>query len=459
MDFIKWTHERQELERIVKEVILVKFFDKLQEKLLVIADKLNQITYITVIRNSLTLLMPMIIIGAFCTLISNVVCSTTTSGPSLAKISGLSFLENFAPIFTAANYATLNFFAVEVVVLIGIELAKIRKINSTVGGIIAIASYISICVTTKAVTFNDETQIINNVLSSDYTGSKGLFLAMIIGILSVEIFAKLFKSGKLNIHMPNVVPPNIALSFSVLFPAMVTVLCVSTLEFIIQSITGSGLFDLVYTLVQQPLSHIVTGLPGIIILVTISQLFWLLGIHGNQMISAVRDPILTATALANLTAFENGEAIPNIISQGFWYAYMQFGGSGSTLGLIIAIFICSKRDDYKSIAKLSLAPSLFGINETMTFGIPIVLNPVMAIPFILCPIIGAIIGYIATAIGFAGKMMYVIPWTTPPFINGYLASGGNIGVVITQVIILIVCIIVYMPFVIASNKQDLSQAV
>lgn len=431
----------------------MKIFDKMSDKLVVIADKVGRILYINIIRDTFSLLMPLVIAGALCTLVSNVVCSTTTAGPSLAKIGSLAFLEDFTPIFTAINFATLNFFAVAVAMMIGASLGAKRGLNSTVSSVVALASYITVCSSIINVTFGEETQVVSNVLSSDYTGSKGLFLAIIIGIVSVEILAKLIKSGKLAIHMPDMVPPNVTLAFSILFPACLTLFIISVFEFLVTSLTGMGLFDLIYSLVQVPLSSVVTGLPGVLLLMFVSQCFWMIGIHGNQMISAIRDPLLTAAILANSEAFEKGLELPNTVNQAFWYVFMQNGGSGCTLGLIIAIFIASKRQDHKAIAKLSLAPGIFGINETMTFGLPIVLNPLLAIPFVFTPLIGGIIGYVATEIGFAAKMMYVVPWTTPPIINGWLASGGDMGVVITQIICIIVSILTYLPFVLMMNKQ------
>ena len=129
------------------------------------------------------------------------------------------------------------------------------------------------------------------------------------------------------------------------------------------------------------------------------------------------------------------------------------GGAGITIGLVIAILIASKRDDYQAIAKLSIAPGLFNINETMTFGMPIVLNPLFMIPFILTPILTASFAYFMTVIGFCGTMVYAVPWTTPPLLIAWLGSGGSIGAVITQAICIIISVIVYLPFVLAANKQ------
>ncbi|PAC67172.1 PTS lactose transporter subunit IIC, partial [Enterobacter cloacae] len=133
----------------------------------------------------------------------------------------------------------------------------------------------------------------------------------------------------------------------------------------------------------------------------------------------------------NMTAFQEGKEIPNIITMPFWDVYMSIGGSGVTIGLLIAIFIAGRREEMRSIAKLSSGPGLFNINEPVIFGLPVMLNPVMAIPFIVTPLVTGTIGYIATATGFAGKAVVMVPWTTPPIVNAWLSTAGSMGAVIT----------------------------
>ena len=138
---------------------------------------------------------------------------------------------------------------------------------------------------------------------------------------------------------------------------------------------------------------------------------------------------------ANLAAFEAGQPLPNVFTYTFWNTYVTIGGCGNTIGLIVAIFLFSKREDNKAIAKLSAVPAIFGINEPMIFGMPIVLNPLLAIPFVLAP-------------------MITVPFTVPPIINAYLTTAGSIGAVITQIICIIVSILIYIPFVKLLNRQQ-----
>ena len=187
----------------------------------------------------------------------------------------------------------------------------------------------------------------------------------------------------------------------------------------------------------------------------VAQVFWVIGIHGNQMIKPIREPLLIAAITANADAFASGQPLPNVITMPFWDMYMSFGGSGCTLGLLIAILLISKRDDMRAITKLSLPCAIFNINEPVIFGMPVMLNPILAIPFIITPLVTGTIGYFATVSGFAAKAVVYIPWPTPPIFSAWLATAGDFGAVITQIVCIVVSVLIYLPFVKMSNKQKL----
>lgn len=433
------------------------FSDAATEKLLVIADKISNQKHMSAVKNAFSTLMPVIITGAFCTLMINVVCSTTTEGISLAKVGGFAWLSELTPIFNAANYATLNFFTIGAVVLIGLELGKKNGMSGFAPGVIALCSYIAVCPTTLDFALADgSTVAVADVLGKNFTAARGLFLGMIISIVAVEIFSKIVNSGKLEIHMPDTVPGNVATSFNVLFPSMITIVICAIFNFATTKAFGMSLYDLVYTFLQKPLESVMQGLPGVLILMLVAQLFWCVGIHGNQIIKAVRDPLLQAAILANSEIASKAgynKADLNIINMSFWDVYGNIGGSGCVTGLLIACLFISKREDYKAVAKLSIAPGIFNISETMHFGLPIMLNPMLMIPFIITPLVTMAFGYLMTIIGFADILIYAFPWTTPPFLNAWIASGGSIGTVITQILCVVISFVIYAPFVVACNKM------
>ncbi|MEC6747699.1 PTS transporter subunit EIIC [Marinilactibacillus sp. XAAS-LB27] len=415
-----------------------------------VAYKINSYKYIIAIKNAFTLLLPIIITGAFATLFSNMVFDSTNG---LAQISWLAWLEGLKPLSQMVNYATMNMMALGAVFLIGNEMAKLNNLDGHFPGLLAALSYIAIIPTTIDMVVDNQTFEAANVISRDYTGSGGLFLGMIVAIGSIELYTWLGKQDKLKISMPDSVPTNVSRSFSALIPTVFTIIIVAAVGFAINAITGMHIYDIIYNLVQAPLENIVQGLPGLLVLMLVSQLFWVIGIHGNQIIKPIREPILLAAIAENTQAFEAGEAIPNIINMPFWDIYMTVGGSGLTLGLLIAIFIGSKREDFRSIGKLSFAPGIFNVNEPVIFGLPIVLNPIIAIPFVITPLVTGTIAYFLTSIGFAGRAVVMIPWTTPPLLSAWIATAGDWGAVITQLICIVVSVLIYLPFIKVSNKE------
>ena len=245
--------------------------------------------------------------------------------------------------------------------------------------------------------------------------------------------------------MPDQVPPGVSRAFEVLVPAILTLIITACIGSAYYNITGLYLNDIIKNSIQDPLGSLDATVPGFIILYLVIMLFWLVGIHGNNMVSAVKESIFTPLALEK---FNRGEKTTNIINMYAIQMWGEIGGSGCTLGLVIAIFIFSKREDNKAIASLSLIPGLFEINETVTFGIP----------FVLTSIVLEIVGYVLTVIGFCPVACLTVPWTTPPIVFGFLACGANVMGAVTQAILIVVSTVIYTPFLIAYEKYQNKQA-
>ena len=259
--------------------------------------------------------------------------------------------------------------------------------------------------------------------------------------------------------MPDQVPPGVSRAFEVLVPAILTLIITACIGSAYYNITGLYLNDIIKNSIQDPLGSLGATVPGFIILYLVIMLFWLVGIHGNNMGSAVKESIFTPLALESVEKFNRGEKTTNIINMYAIQMWGEIGGSGCTLGLVIAIFIFSKREDNKAIASLSLIPGLFEINETATFGIPMVLNPILGIPFVLTPIVLEIVGYVLTVIGFCPVACLTVPWTCPSLIFGFLATGANIMGAVTQAILIAISVVIYTPFLISYGKYQNKQAV
>ena len=380
--------------------------DRLIDALGSFATRFNSYRYIMAIKASFITLMPVIIVGAFSVLISNMVLDAKNG---LASFPALAFLADLKPITTSINYATLSFLNIGAVFLIGIELGRINGIKTLFPGLLAIICFISVTPTTLQMMVDGQMHLVTDVLAKQFSDTKSLFLGMFIAILSVEIYCRLENVERLKIKMPDTVPPNVSASFSALIPAIITVSAIATFGFVFHQASGMYLYDAVYRVVQQPLESVVQSLWGILLLMFVAQLFWVIGIHGNQMIKPIREPLLLGAILVNMNAFEQGKEVPNIITMPFWDVYMSIGGSGLTIGLLTAVMLATKRKEMREIAKLSFGPGLFNINEPVIFGMPIMLNPILAIPFIITPLVTGTIGYFATLTGFAGKAVVMVP--------------------------------------------------
>ena len=417
----------------------------------------GQNKYLSAIKNAFQNFMPLTIAGAIGVLWCNVIVNETTGlGIFFKPIMALDFLN---PAFQAVNFCTISCITVGVTLGIAQEIGVWNMGAEKAGyipGLVGLAAWLSVTNTSHVI---EGAKDAFTGISGNELGATGLFTGMIIGVLAVELFCFFEKQDALKIKMPDQVPPGVSRAFEVLVPATLTLIITACIGSACYNLTGLYLNDIIKNSIQGPLGSLGATVPGIIILYLVIMLFWLVGIHGNNMVSAVKESIFTPLALENVEKFNKGEKPTNIINMYAIQMWGEIGGSGCTLGLVIAIFIFSKREDNKAIASLSLIPGCFEINETVTFGIPMVLNPILGIPFVLTPIILEIVGYVLTVIGFCPVACLTVPWTCPPLIFGFLATGANIMGAVTQAILIAISVVIYTPFLISYEKYQNKQAV
>ena len=417
----------------------------------------GQNKYLSAIKNAFQNFMPLTIAGAIGVLWCNVIVNESTGlGIFFKPIMALSFLN---PAFQAVNFCTISCITVGVTLGIAQEIGVWNMGAEKAGyipGLVGLAAWLSVTNTSHIV---EGAKDAFSGISSNELGATGLFTGMIIGVLSVELFCFFEKQDALKIKMPEQVPPGVARAFEVLVPATLTLIVTACIGSACYNLTGLYLNDIIKNSIQGPLGSLGATVPGLIILYLVIMLFWLVGIHGNNMVSAVKESIFTPLALENVEKFNKGEKPTNIINMYAIQMWGEIGGSGCTLGLVIAIFIFSKREDNRAIASLSIVPGLFEINETVTFGIPMVLNPILGIPFVLTPIVLEIVGYVLTVIGFCPVACLTVPWTCPPLIFGFLATGAQIMGAVTQAILIAISVVIYTPFLISYEKYQNKQAV
>ncbi len=359
-------------------------------------------------------------------------------------------IVKFQAVFAPVVKGSADIFSILIVFLIARNLAKLMEGDDLLTGLTAISVYFII----YPDYFDNEGV---NYLTNQYMGAQGLFVAILVGLLVGELMSRLAKSDKLEIKMPEQVPPAVARSFKVLIPIIITTIFFSVLNYFVKMAAPGGLHELIYNIIQTPLTRMSQSLFSVIILALLSQLLWAMGIHGPNTIAAIRDTMFSEAGNANLLHYAEsgttwGAPYP-ITYSGLATAFAEYGGSGATLGLIIAILIFSKNKESKSIGKLSFVPGLFNINEMVIFGLPIILNPIYIIPFIIAPLVNIMIGYTAVMIlKIMPPVTIGIPWTTPGPLMPFLGTGGNIVALFVGFICLAVSVLIYSPFVIAANK-------
>ena len=255
--------------------------------------------------------------------------------------------------------------------------------------------------------------------------------------------------------MPDGVPPTVEKSFAALIPAGMSVLVFFIINIVFAITPYGNAFNFIFTILQTPLLKLGNTLPAMVIAYIFLHFFWFFGVNGGSVVGAVFNPILQTLSAENLAAFQAGAVLPNIISQQFQDLFATFGGCGSTLSLLIAMLLFCRSKRVKELGKLAFIPGIFGINEPLVFGLPIVLNPMILIPFMLVPTINIVISYACMSIGLVPLCSGVaIPWTMPVILSGFLATGWQ-GAVL-QALLLVLGVFIYMPFIKMMDKQYLA---
>lgn len=422
-------------------------FDKFADGMSLVAEKIDSNKYLSVIKTAFSTFMPFIIVGSFASLGNYLLTSTTTG---LARFSELSFLVNLAPAFTALNFATMNLITIGIIVLIGILLARKNEANELFSALVALSAYASVVPQTTSVMVDGAAKTASG-LPVATTNASGLFVGMILTMVVVEVFSKLSKVEKLKIKMPAAVPPAISKTFNSLIPVIITLFSVGILGRFYVMLTGSYINETIYSILQRPMEYFLQTPTGTIGLAVFSQLFWVVGIHGGLVISAIRSPVMAAALSENIEAVAAGLIPTNAVTMSTWRAFINIGGGGLVLSLAICLLIFSKREDAKAIGKLGFIPALFSISEPIAFGLPLVLNPVYAIPYALSAGVSSVITLAAFNIGFLTPNFVDVPYGLPIIINAFLGWGWR-GVVV-QLIVIGAGILTYLPFVIVHNHQ------
>lgn len=294
---------------------------------------------------------------------------------------------------------------------------------------------------------------LDSILAVRYLGAEGLFTSILTAILAVEI-TRFMIEHKMTIRLPENVPSMVGASFSSLFPMAVIVIIATLVNAFVSSVTGGLLLPEIILKVLGPSLSSMDTLPAMLLIVFLTQLFWFFGLHGAAITSAIWVPFAIQYGSANIAAVQAGGQATHFFTFGFYYSLLQVTGSGLTLGLVI-MMIFSKVKSYSSVAKVSLLPSIFGINEPVIFGLPIVLNPIMFIPFVFGPLLVTMTSYFAMAWNLVGMPIAEPPSFMPPGIGAFIMTLDWRSVVLV-IFNLVLMALIYYPFFRMLEKKELA---
>lgn len=422
-------------------------FNMISKLLMPMATYLNNSRYLQVLRDAFMLAFPITMFGSIIVVIANL--------PFLDRFMSESTLGVFKTSLGNAPSATMGIMSIFVVFGIGYYLSKSYQVEAVFGGAISLVSFLLL--TPFLIEVDGMSEAVGNVLPLDRLGAKGMFLAMITGFLSGEIYRFVVQKNW-TIKMPDGVPPAVAKSFSALVPALLTLTVFLTFNIIVTNLFNTNLHDVIFNVVQQPLVTLGNGLIPTLIAVFFVQLFWFFGLHGQVIVNSVMDPIWNTLSVENLTAYTSTGDVPNIISKQFIEIYtVGLGGSGSTLAVVVAILLFLKSKQLKQIGNLSLGPGLFNVNEPVIFGLPIVMNPLIMIPWIVAPLVTVTVTYFAMSTGLVPPPTGVaVPWTVPMFLSGVMATNSLAGGLL-QIVNFFIILAIWFPFLKFIDRMNLKK--
>jgi len=433
-----------------------------EEKFIPVAAKIGAQRHLVAIRDGFIAMMPLIIAGSLGALINNISFPGYDHGKFMSSIFG----DNWGAFGGSIWWGTLAFMAVLAAFTIAYNLAKSYDVNPLTAGILSVSSFFALipqAVAKVAIPKSVDgiavpSELVGKSVSGwgninwSFMSFGSLFCAIIVALVVTEIYVKLVKSRKLEIKMPENVPPAVSKSFATLAPVLLTMVIVGLAQAFI-SATGTSASEFLLKVIQKPVANAGNTLGGAVAVAFFNHLFWFFGLHGSNIMSPLMDGLYLSLANDNAAALLIGEQMQYIVTKPFFDSFVYMGGSGTTIGLLAAIFVFSRNKAQRSIAKLAAPTSMFNINEPVVFGLPIVLNPLFLVPFLFGPVIITIISYLATQAGLVPMTSVVIPWTTPPIIGAFLATNGSFAAAGLAAFNLVLVFLMYIPFVLLSNKK------
>lgn len=417
---------------------------KLNDLLSPFAAKIGNQRHLKAISSGMMFGLPFIVIGSFFLIFANPPINIDQYNPATANFF-MKFMAGWKD-FAVANYdlitapynLTMGIIGLISVFGIAFSLASEYKINPAMNGMVASVIFLMVCTPVKEGNIN-----------LNYLGTNGLFVAIIIGLLVVEV-NRTFEVKNIKLKLPDTVPPMVATFINTLVPLLTNIILFYGINLIFL-VTTKKIFPETVMDILTPATNIAGSLGGFLLIVTLGNVLWLFGINGSSIIFPIVFTLGMAQTGLNAEQMSNGETMTHLMNLQM-FRISVLGGAGGTLGLIL-LMMRSKVSEYRTIGKLSLIPGICSINEPVIFGLPIVFNPILAIPFLITPIVSLLLTYFAQSVGLIGVGFIVDPSFTPFFAQAYLSSMDWRNIVFCLVLILISSVIYYPFFKVMENNK------
>ena len=417
-----------------------KIQELMQRTLLPVADRLSGSKILRAISGGFSMLLPVIMVGAIASLLAGF---NVEAYQTFIASNGLKDIFNFVNTYSTNMLAVYAAFAIGKSMADELELEK----QAPIVGITTLFVFLLV----KPTGATQDGVTIANVIDITYFGSAGLFTAMILGVV-VPLIYNVFVKHNITIKMPDGVPPFIERSFAGIIP-VVFIAFVFVVVRQLCGLTEFGTLDgLIYGILKAPLGALSESPLTFGLFCFLCNLLWFFGIHGGMVVMPFLSMLYMQPALENMEAFAAGAAMPNILTNTWWFTFVQVGGSGGIIGLTILMTFFAKSARYKQLGRIALIPSLCGISEPVVFGVPLMLNVLMFIPMIFGPLLSFILSYVATIAGIVPVLNGVQLSTGTPIIMAGFLTGGWVAA-LWQLVIVALQFVLYFPFFKMMDKQ------
>jgi phosphotransferase system, cellobiose specific, IIC component len=427
----------------------------LERVILPVAVKLGKQVHINAIKNGFIRLMPLTLVGAMFVLINNVFLNFDDGsffwslGVRLDS-NTIEILNGLKTIGASVYDGSLGIMPLLTPFFIGMALAEERKVDALAAGLLAIAAFMTV----TPYTVGDI-----NAIGANWLGGANIISGIIIGLVVAEMFSLIIKLEWV-IVLPESVPSSVSRSFTALIPGFIILFIMGLISWGL-SLAGTHFHQVIMQSIAVPLA----SLGGVVgwVYVTFNSLLWFFGVHGGLALTALNSGILGPWGMENMAIYTQYGSVESALAAGktfhFWTgpmleSYVYLGGTGATLSLILAIFIASRRADYRQVAKMALPSGMFNINEPILFGLPIIMNPVLMIPFIIIQPVLAGITLLVYSLGIIPPSTNFAPWTMPPGLGAFFNSNGSVAALILALVNVVIATLIYLPFVMIANKAQ-----